>query len=136
MTSLARLWIAIGAILGATGVALGAYSAHGLHDLLQRHGFAGDELTRRLANFDTAVRYQLLHALALVMVGLALEHRASGWWRYSAWAFLVGVLLFSGLLKVLTFTGPEWRWLGAIVPVGGLALIGGWIALAIGAAKG
>jgi uncharacterized membrane protein YgdD (TMEM256/DUF423 family) len=135
MTSLARRWIAVGAILGAIGVALGAYGAHGLQDLLQRLGFAGDELARRLENFETAVDYQILHALAILVVGLALEHRPTAWWRLSAWAFLVGVLLFSGLLKVLTFTGPDWRWLGAIVPVGGLAMIIGWIALGVGALR-
>ncbi len=116
-------------------MALGAYEAHGLHDLLQRHGYAGDDLARRLDNFETAVHYQLVHALALMIVGVALEHRASGWWRFAAWAFFVGVLLFSGLLKALAFVGPQWRWLGAIVPVGGVAMIAGWVALSVGALK-
>lgn len=133
MPPLARRWIAIGAILGAIGVALGAYGAHGLHDLLQRHGHAGDDLARRLANFETAVHYQLLHAIALVITGLALQHSASAWWRFAAWAFLLGIIVFSGLLKVLTFVGPQLNWLGAIVPLGGLSMIAGWIALAIGA---
>jgi uncharacterized membrane protein YgdD (TMEM256/DUF423 family) len=133
MSSIARRWIGIGAILGAIGVALGAYGAHGLHHLLEEHGFAGEDLTRRLNNFETAIRYQMLHALALVLTGLALEHRPNNAWRLSAWAFLIGVVLFSGLLKVLTFTGPAWNWLGAVVPVGGVSMIAGWIALAIGA---
>jgi uncharacterized membrane protein YgdD (TMEM256/DUF423 family) len=135
MTSPARHWLAVGAFLGAIGVALGAYSAHGLDDLLRRQGFVADDLARRMDNFETAVRYQTLHALAIMIVGLALEHRANAWWRFAGWAFLVGVLLFSGLLKVLTFTGPDFRWLGRVVPVGGLAMIVGWLALAVGALR-
>jgi uncharacterized membrane protein YgdD (TMEM256/DUF423 family) len=75
----------------------------------------------------------MLHAIALVLTGLALAHRPNGAWRFAAWAFLIGIVLFSGLLKVLTFTGPSWNWLGAVVPVGGLSMIVGWIALAVGA---
>ena len=71
----------------------------------------------------------------MVLTGLALAASCSGWWRSAAWSFLVGVLLFSGLLKVLTFAGPSWNWLGAIVPLGGLAMILGWLALAIGALR-
>jgi uncharacterized membrane protein YgdD (TMEM256/DUF423 family) len=135
MSSIARRWIGIGAILGAIGVALGAYGAHGLHHLLAEHGFAGDDLTRRLNNFETAIHYQMLHAIALVLTGLALEHRPNTAWRLAAWAFLVGIVLFSGLLKVLTFTVPSWNWLGAIVPVGGVSMIAGWVALAVGALR-
>jgi uncharacterized membrane protein YgdD (TMEM256/DUF423 family) len=133
MSSIAKRWIAIGALLGALGVALGAYGAHGLADFLEARGYAGDDLARRLDIFNTAVHYQMLHALALVITGLALEHRPCAWWQFAAWAFLVGILLFSGLLKVLTFAGPQWNWLGAIVPLGGVAMIAGWTALAIGA---
>jgi uncharacterized membrane protein YgdD (TMEM256/DUF423 family) len=133
MSSIARRWIGIGAILGAIGVALGAYGAHGLHHLLAEHGFSGDDLTRRLDNFETAIHYQMLHAIALVLTGLALEHRPDGAWRFAAWAFLSGIVLFSGLLKVLTFVGPSWNWLGAIVPIGGVSMIAGWVALAVGA---
>ena len=135
MSSLARRWIAVGAILAAIGVGLGAYSAHGLHHLLAEHGFEGDDLARRLNNFETAVHYQMLHSIALVLTGLALQHRPAKAWRFAAWAFLVGILLFSGLLKVLTFAPPAWNWLGAIVPVGGVAMIAGWIALAVGAIR-
>ena len=136
MSSLSRRWIAIGALLGAIGVALGAYGAHGLRDLLEKIlGYTDDDLNRRLAIFETAVRYQMLHALALVFVGLALQQKESAWWRFAAWAFLIGVIIFSGLLKVLTFVDPQWNWLGAIVPFGGLAMIAGWLALAVGALR-
>jgi uncharacterized membrane protein YgdD (TMEM256/DUF423 family) len=134
MSSLARRWIAVGAILSAIGVALGAFGAHGLSDFLEARGFAGD-LARRLDIFDTAIRYQLLHALALVVTGFALEHRPATAWRFAAWAFLVGVIAFSGSLKILTFVGPQFNWLGMVAPVGGLAMIVGWIALAVGALK-
>jgi uncharacterized membrane protein YgdD (TMEM256/DUF423 family) len=131
--STAQKWIAVGALLGAIAVALGAFGAHGLPGFLEGRGYVGDDLARRMQIFDTAIRYQMLHALALVIVGLALEHRASVWWRFAAWSFLIGVAIFCGLLKVLTFAGPQWNWLGAIVPIGGISLIAGWSALAIGA---
>ena len=132
MSSLSRRWIAIGALLGAIGVGLGAYGAHGLSGLLEQQGHTGDDLQRRMALFETAVRYQMLHAIALCFIGLALQQRDAKPWRFAAWAFLVGVVLFSGLLKVLTFADPTWNWLGAIVPLGGLSMIAGWLAVAIG----
>jgi uncharacterized membrane protein YgdD (TMEM256/DUF423 family) len=77
----------------------------------------------------------MLHAIAICFTALALDRRDTTWWRFAAWAFLVGVLIFCVLLKVLAFAPPEWNWLGAIVPIGGLSLIIGWVALAIGALK-
>lgn len=135
MSTLSRRWIAIGAILAAIGVGLGAYGAHGLNKTLTRAGFTGDDLTHRLAIFETAVRYQMFHAIALVLTALALQHRESIPWRVAPWAFLIGIAIFCGLLKVLTFADPKWNWLGAIVPLGGLSMILGWLALAIGALK-
>jgi uncharacterized membrane protein YgdD (TMEM256/DUF423 family) len=133
MSSLAQRWIAIGALIGAIGVAFGAFGAHVLPARLQSLGYTGDDLARRREIFDTAIHYQMLHALALVLTGLALDRRDVPPWRLAGWSFLVGVLLFSGLLKVLTFAGPSWNWLGAVVPVGGVAMIAGWLALAAGA---
>ncbi|MCI0493259.1 MAG: DUF423 domain-containing protein [Planctomycetes bacterium] len=135
MLSLARRWILIGALIGAIGVGLGAFGAHGLPGFLDRLGYRGDDLARRLDIFETACRYQMFHALALVLTGLALSSRESNAWRLAAWAFFAGVLIFSGLLIVLAFAGPRWNWLGMIVPAGGVAMIVGWIALAIGALK-
>jgi uncharacterized membrane protein YgdD (TMEM256/DUF423 family) len=123
----------MGALVGAIGVGLGAFGAHGLNDFLVGLGYAGEDLSRRTEIFDTAIRYQLIHALAMVLTGLALAERAMGAWRIAAWCFLVGVLLFSGLLKVMTVAGPQWNWLGAVVPIGGVAMIVGWLALAVGA---
>jgi uncharacterized membrane protein YgdD (TMEM256/DUF423 family) len=133
MSSVARRWIAIGGALGALGVAFGAFGAHGLSDFLSARGYAGDDLSRRLDIFNTAIQYQMVHSLALVITGLALVDRPSNWWRIAGWAFLVGIILFSGLLKVLAFAGPQWKWLGAVVPIGGVSLIAAWIALAVGA---
>jgi uncharacterized membrane protein YgdD (TMEM256/DUF423 family) len=135
MSPISRRWIAIGSLLAAIGVGLGAYGAHGLRDTLTRAGFAGDDLARRLSIFETAVRYQMFHAIALVLTGLALDRRDTRAWRFAAWAFLVGIILFSGLLKVMTFADAKWNWLGAIVPVGGVSMIFGWIALGIGAVR-
>ena len=135
MSPLSRRWIAIGALLAAIGVGLGAYGAHGLRDTLMRAGFTGDELARRLSIFETAIRYQMFHAIALVLTGLALDRRDIRAWRFAAWAFLAGIIMFSGLLKVMTFADAKWNWLGAIVPVGGLSMIAGWIALAVGALR-
>lgn len=135
MFTLAHRWIAVGALLGAIGVGLGAFGAHGLEDFLSARGYEGVDLARRLDIFETAVRYQMYHALALVLCGLALVQASPAAWRIAPWLFLVGILLFSGLLKVMTFAGPTWNWLGAIVPVGGLAMIFGWVALAIGALR-
>jgi uncharacterized membrane protein YgdD (TMEM256/DUF423 family) len=126
-------WIAIGALVGAVGVALGAFGAHWLDDLLIAWGYSGDDLVKRMANHETAVRYQMWHALALVLAGIALAVRPSRWWQASAWAFLLGTLVFSGLLYVLVLAGPNWRWLGAVVPFGGLSMIAGWTLLAVGA---
>jgi uncharacterized membrane protein YgdD (TMEM256/DUF423 family) len=128
-------WIAVGAIVGALGVAIGAFGAHGLPGFLTAHGYEGDDLARRIANHETAVRYQMWHALAIVFTGLALAGRQSAWWNAAGWAFLAGVLIFSGLLYVLVLAGPEWRWLGKIVPIGGVSLIIGWVLLAIGALR-
>jgi uncharacterized membrane protein YgdD (TMEM256/DUF423 family) len=135
MSSLAQRWIAVGSFLAAAGVALGAYGAHGLEKQLAGMGYTGDDLTHRIANHETAVRYQMWHAIAIVATALAIAAHPSPWWQSAAWAFLVGVLIFSGLLYVLVFFGPAWRWLGAIVPIGGLSMIVGWVLLGIGALR-
>jgi uncharacterized membrane protein YgdD (TMEM256/DUF423 family) len=131
MSNLSRRWIAVGAILAAIGVGLGAFGSHVLKDALTHLGYTGDDLGRRLAIWETAVRYQMYHSIALVLVGLALQHRETSAWRFVPWAFLTGIILFSGILKVLTFAGPHWNWLGAVVPIGGASMIVGWIAFAI-----
>lgn len=109
-----------GALLGALGVAAGAFGAHGLRAMLE---------PRDLEIYETAVRYQLVHALALVACA-ALPERTR---RVSVagWCFLLGVIVFSGSLYVLVLTGT--RWLGAITPFGGAGLIAGWVVLSTAA---
>jgi uncharacterized membrane protein YgdD (TMEM256/DUF423 family) len=114
--------IRIGAVLGALGVALGAFGAHAL-----RGKYAAD----LLEHWDTAVRYQLWHALALLLLG-ALDGRLR-WHGATRACFAGGVLLFSGSLYVLVLTGR--LWLGAVTPIGGILLIAGWALLAAGAGR-
>ena len=120
-----RLWLVCGAVLGFVGVAAGSFGAHGLKPLLEANGQA--------ANWETAVRYCLFHALALVLVGLCagLPQAAAGRGVLNAagWSFLVGTLIFSGCLVALALSGV--RILGAIVPIGGVLLLVGWACLAI-----
>jgi len=131
MSNLSRRWIAVGALLAALGVGLGAYGAHGLKDTLTNLGYTGEDLARRIAIWETAIRYQMFHAIAIVLAAFALQQRDTAAWRLVPWAFLVGIILFSGLLKVLTFAGTQWNGLGAIVPIGGASMIVGWVTFAI-----
>ncbi len=128
-------WFVVGAIFGALGVALGAFGAHGLPGRLESLGWSAEEVARRVEIFETAVRYQMYHALALLAVGLLHRHQrgSSTLLHSSGAAMTAGVIIFSGLLYVLVFAGPGWRWLGAIVPIGGTLLIVGWTLLALAA---
>jgi len=113
----ARIWIVSAALLGGAGVALGAFGAHALRARLE---------PEQLSAWNTGVDYHLLHAVVLLALGLFSE--ATGRPVAAAAAlFTAGILLFSGSLYVLTLGGP--RWLGPVTPLGGLCLIGGWIAL-------
>lgn len=115
-------WFRVGAVAAAIGVALGAFGAHGLKSRV------GPDL---LAVFETGVRYHMYHALALLAVGWAASRRRSPWCHAAGWLFSTGIVVFSGSLYAMTLTGA--RWLGAITPLGGLAFILGWLALAGGA---
>lgn len=118
-----------GAVLGGVGVALGAFGAHGLAERLAEWG-RGD-VAARLDWFDTAVRYQLIHAVALVAIA-NLPGRAA---KVAAAAFCAGVLVFSGSLYAMTVGPLAWKKLGMIVPVGGVAFLIGWTALAVAALR-
>ena len=111
-------------LLGASAIALGAFGAHGLEDQLQSSGFEGADLQHRVEIFTTASRYQLIGATALFAVGLIAAEKRT--WRIFVGLLFTGILIFSGLLYVLAFAGDSLRWLGAIVPLGGLAMIGAW----------
>jgi uncharacterized membrane protein YgdD (TMEM256/DUF423 family) len=110
----------LGAVLAAVGVALGAFGAHGLKSVVT---------PERLAVFETGVRYHLVHALAVLSAAGAahVAPQAAGP-RWAGALFALGVLLFSGSLYLLVWTGVT-TW-GAVTPFGGLAFVAGWIALA------
>jgi uncharacterized membrane protein YgdD (TMEM256/DUF423 family) len=118
-----RTWIIAGAIFGALSVCTGAFGAHAL-----KGKFEPPELAD---TYEIAVRYQMYHALALVLVGLIGLHSASVWLNAAGGCFVGGILIFSGLLYAYALGGP--KILGAIVPIGGLAMIIGLVLLAIAA---
>lgn len=120
-----NLWIAIGSIFAGLAVAMGAFGAHGLEDVL------AEKQTEAI--FHTAAEYHMYHSLALLAVGLLAVRASSTCLQIAGWAFLIGILLFSGSLYVLAVTGI--KWLGAITPFGGTGFIIGWVALSIAAWK-
>ena len=133
MSSAARYWLMIGAGLGFLGVSLGAFGAHGLERVFQSGNLLPEEFAKRLQNWEVAVRYQMYHALALLAVGLLAERTTSRWLTWAGVMFCLGVLVFSGCLYAYALTGL--RVLGMIVPVGGVSLLAGWLALAVAAKK-
>jgi uncharacterized membrane protein YgdD (TMEM256/DUF423 family) len=115
----ARLLLQLAAGLGFLGVAIGAFGAHGLRPMLEASG--------RFDTFETAVRYQFYHTLAMLAVGVLWVARPELRLGLAGNLWLAGVLVFSGSLYALCFTGITK--LGAVAPVGGLLLIGGWLSL-------
>jgi uncharacterized membrane protein YgdD (TMEM256/DUF423 family) len=112
-------------LFGATGVMIGAFGAHAFKPALEAAG--------RLDTFETAVRYQFYHALALLAAGLMMQHIGSKMLHYAALLFTLGILFFSGSLYVLCATGIGV--LGAITPLGGLLFIGGWMSTFVAVLK-
>ena len=109
----------IAAIMGMLAVGLGAFGAHGLKEILAKHGTG--------AIWETAVFYHFIHAVMLFV--LAGRNPTATWGPWLS--FLVGIVIFSGSLYLLALTNQ--RWLGAITPIGGVSLIVGWLWLAISA---
>ena len=120
-----RAFFALGSVSAFLAVALGAFGAHALKNSLP------PEL---LATFETGVRYQMYHALALLAAGWACARWPGKLVHASGWLFVAGTLLFSGSLYALSLTGE--RWLGAVTPLGGVAFLAGWLCLAWGAWTG
>jgi uncharacterized membrane protein YgdD (TMEM256/DUF423 family) len=112
----------IAAGLGFLGVLLGAFGAHGLRDRVTPD---------LLEVWKTGVLYHLVHAVALL--GVAVAGERIGWRRAVAGLFIAGIVVFSGSLYALTLTGQ--RWWGAVTPLGGVAFLGGWIALTVSARR-
>jgi uncharacterized membrane protein YgdD (TMEM256/DUF423 family) len=114
-----RVLFGVGAALGAVGVAAGAFGAHALRTRVA---------PEMLAVFETGVRYHLVHVLALLAAGWAAARWPSPAVPAAGWLFVAGILLFSGSLYALALTGV--RAFGLVTPLGGVAFILGWIALA------
>lgn len=111
------VWITTAALLGASGVLLGAFGAHGLQARVSAES---------LASWNTAVEYHLLHAVVLfVLAWTATSAGPSAPWALKL--FSAGIVLFSGSIYVLVLGGP--RWLGPVTPIGGVCLIAGWLSL-------
>lgn len=117
---MSRIWIAAGSISAFLSVALGAFGAHGL---------SGRISDKMLANWQTAAHYQMVHALALVALGIWTQVTPQLSTTLPGWCFVAGTLIFSGSLYVMAVTGV--RGLGAITPIGGVALLLGWIFFAL-----
>lgn len=120
-----KLFLIISAASGMLAVMLGAFGAHALKDKLQAEG--------TLDTFQTAVQYQFYHTLALLAIALFLTKYQSQWLTYAGYSMTFGILIFSGSLYLLCFTGI--KWLGAITPIGGLLFILGWVFLLTTALK-
>jgi len=117
-----RLFLALGSLSAFLAVAAGAFGAHALRARL------GPEL---LAVFETGARYQMYHALALLVVAGVISVAPSHWAEAAGWLFVAGTVLFCGSLYLLALTGQ--RWLGAVTPLGGVAFLVGWLSLAMAA---
>ena len=115
----ARVGWVLGCIFALTAVAAGAFGAHALRDRLPGS---------LLAIYETAARYQMYHALALLLVAQLMQRHASRAAGAAGWLFVAGIVIFSGSLYLLSVTGITW--LGAVTPIGGVAFIRGWAALA------
>lgn len=121
----AKTVLIIAGILGALSVGVGAFGAHGLEATLTANG--------RLETFETAVKYQFYHTLALLLIGILMLNLQSNYFGYASICFILGIAIFSGSLYTLSLTNM--KWLGAITPIGGLAFILGWIFTVLGVSK-
>ena len=124
ITSIDRLFFTLGSLSAFIAVALGAFGAHALKARLPAD---------LLAVFETGVRYQLTHALALLAVAWACTRWPGTAVNASGWLFVAGTVIFSGSLYALALTGV--RWLGAVTPIGGVAWLAAWLCLAWAARK-
>lgn len=119
----ARFAAIFGALSAAVAVAAGAFGAHALRDLVP---------DQRLATWETAARYHLVHAIAIFLAARWVARAVPGA-ALAAWLFIAGTILFAGSLYLLVLLDKPW--LGAVTPFGGAAFIAGWLALAFAAFK-
>jgi uncharacterized membrane protein YgdD (TMEM256/DUF423 family) len=119
------IFLVAGSMLAALGVMIGAFGTHGIKALLLQTG--------RTDTFETAVRYHFYHALGLILLGILTQQYPEKNLNLAGWLLLSGTVVFSGSLYILCLTNTPW--LGAITPIGGLLMIGGWLWLAWQIAK-
>ena len=123
-------YIKTAAILGALSVAMGAFAAHSLKELISDYA---------LGIFETGVRYQFYHVFALLIVGILYKEYPGKLLKWAGGLFIVGIILFSGSLYMLTAVKaavqPGYNWIGAITPFGGVCFIAGWLCLFIAVSK-
>ncbi len=120
-----KFWLITAAISGFLSVALGAFGAHTLRNVLDDYG---------KSIYEKAILYQMFHTIALFVVGILQHLGKDTSFSIAGWAFLIGVLLFPGSLYLLAATGT--KWLGAITPIGGVAFLFGWFWLVMTIIKG
>jgi uncharacterized membrane protein YgdD (TMEM256/DUF423 family) len=120
-----KITLLTGAILGGLAVAIGAFGAHALKNLLTQNG--------RVETFELAVRYQFYHALAILLTGLMMEKFSGTSIQWSPLLMLLGVILFSGSLYAYSLTNV--KGFAMITPVGGLFLLAGWVAMIVAIAS-
>lgn len=135
-----KWWIFWGAVFAGLSVALGSLAAHGLDGYFAKFyadapprlvaGIPVPAAQKYLTDFKTGAEYQMYHALGLIGIGLLAGQRRRRAFDVAGVAFVIGILLFSGMLYLLTLTGQ--RWLGMIVPIGGTAFIVGWCSVIAG----
>lgn len=121
-----RIVLTLAGLNGLIAVAAGAFGAHGLRARLS---------SEALAIFETAARYHMYHALALVAVAALPGFTSPRWPTASAWCFQCGIILFCGSLYTMALGNLAWKWLGAITPFGGFLFILGWLSLLLAAWK-
>jgi uncharacterized membrane protein YgdD (TMEM256/DUF423 family) len=125
-----RAFLTAGSLLAGLAVALGAFGAHGLKQIVP---------VEAVSTFETGVRYHFYHAFALLIAAVLHERFNNKWLKYSGNAFIIGIILFSGSLYLLTFLKATntvgLNGIGILTPIGGLFFIAGWICLCIGVAK-
>ena len=119
-----KFWLISAAISGFLSVALGAFGAHSLKNILDEYG---------RSIYEKAVLYQMFHTMALLAVGVMQHFDKETSFSIAGWGFFLGIIFFSGSLYLLAITGI--KWLGAITPVGGIAFLFGWFWLVVSIIK-
>lgn len=121
MNDIAKNFLISGSVFMALAVAFGAFGAHVVEGILS---------SARFEVYQTGVQYHFYHALGLLIVGTVCFHASNKWMKWSGYAMIAGILIFSGSLYLLTLL--DIGWLGAVTPIGGFAFILGWIFFFVG----